>query len=323
VTGTLYAGSLLSVVPAFAASERQTRVMLGTFIDIAVSDASSMRAQDAMSAAFAEAARLDALLSRYNSATPLAELNRAGRLNDAPAELIHVLNAAQQTGTATRGAFNATVQPVVDYLRAQATTGTRVHLDEQELLEVCALADPTALKVSADSVRLEKSGMGVTLDGIAKGYIADRMAAVLSAHGIDGYLVNAGGDIRAHGTNGLGKAWTVAVESPSKDGAYPATLALRGGAVATSGSYENRYDRKATLSHLVDPQTGLSPLSTVSVTVRASNAMRADALATALSVMAAPHAVQLADALPDCECFIVMRGGQKAMSRGWGRSIIG
>ena len=300
-----------------AATTRESRVMMGTFVDITVSGSSAAHSEDALEAAFAEGKRLEAVFSRFDGATPVSELNRVGRLTDAPAELVQVLGHSARCHAVTHGAFDVTVQPVVDYLRARSNPCGSMVLDETELAAVRQLVDADALKVSGSSVRFDKSGMGLTLDGIAKGYIADCMGHVLRRAGVRGYLVNAGGDISAYGGKDAGVPWKVAVESPVRRGNYPAFLELYEGAVATSGGYENRYDVALKHSHLVDPASGESPFAVASVSVKAPTAVQADALATALSVMAAPAAVRLVRSLPGCGCFIVMRNGQVFRTGDW------
>ena len=97
---------------AQAAVSRETKVMLGTFVDVSVAGVSSMQASDALALAFAEASRLERVFSRHDGGTPVSELNRAGRLRAAPAELVRVVNRSLFYGALTGGSFDVTVQPV-------------------------------------------------------------------------------------------------------------------------------------------------------------------------------------------------------------------
>ena len=103
---------------AQAAVSRETKVMLGTFVDVSVAGVSSMQASDALGLAFAEASRLERVFSRHDGGTPVSELNRAGRLRAAPAELVRVVNRSLFYGALTGGSFDVTVQPVIDIFRA-------------------------------------------------------------------------------------------------------------------------------------------------------------------------------------------------------------
>lgn len=301
---------------AHAGVTRETRAMLGTFVDVSLSGVSSMQATEALDRAFAEAARLEKVFSRYDGASPVSELNRAGTLRDCPEELARLVNRSLFYAALTAGSFDITVQPVVDLFRARRNPQGRLRLDEADLRAARELVGFKGVTVSDRRLSLARSGMGVTLDGIAKGYIADRMSAVLTACGVKNHLVNAGGDIASRGVKAPGVPWRVAVQSPSDRAAYCGTLALSGGAVATSGGYEIYYDASRRHHHLVTPASGTSPaLGSVSVT--AGSAMEADALATAFSVLPPSEALRLVRHLPGRECCIIAADGRRLASEGW------
>jgi thiamine biosynthesis lipoprotein len=153
--------------------------------------------------------------------------------------------------------------------------------------------------------------MGITLDGIAKGYIVDRMAEVLLGNGVGNFLINAGGDIRTAGTKEEGLPWTVAVQDPTKQHQFPDVVQMTGGAVATSGGYERSYH------HIVHSETGALPEYSASVTVFAPTAMAADAMATTLFAMKPGDGLKLIDTLPGHECLIIDDLGAQRRSEGW------
>jgi thiamine biosynthesis lipoprotein len=159
--------------------------------------------------------------------------------------------------------------------------------------------------------------MGITLDGIAKGYVVDVMAHILQTEGVGDFLINAGGDIRTHGRREDGRAWQVAVQDPQKGAPYPEVFSLPAGAVATSGSYEIFFDGERTRHHIVNAQTGSSPQPCQSVTVTAPTALAADALATAVFVMGPVRGVAFIDSLPDCACLIIDEANRQLTSRRW------
>lgn len=140
--------------------------------------------------------------------------------------------------------------------------------------------------------------MGLTLDGIAKGHIADEASRFLIAEGLSNHLINAGGDIVAAGEKAPGRPWMVAVENPAARGGFVRRMPLRDRAVATSGSYEIYYDASRRHHHLINPAAGASPTDLVSATVTARTAVEADALATSLSVMAPRDGLRLIASLP-------------------------
>ena len=179
------------------------------------------------------------------------------------------------------------------------------------------MAHPTAnVHASGSDIRFDRSGMKMSLDGIAKGYIADEGARLLRESGVRNFLVNAGGDIVAQGGKN-GAPWRVAVENPEKyrgNTAYPAVRNLTNQAMATSGTYENRLDGKGTLNHILNPANGLCA-TVPGASVVAASAMEADALATALCVMSRP--VAFMEGVPQASCLITLPTGKVQRSSRW------
>ena len=190
-------------------------------------------------------------------------------------------------------------------------------LDATEWRQALERVGAEAVRVSAGRISLERDGMGITLDGIAKGFIVDAMAAVLEAHGIRRFLVDAGGDIRASGLREDDAPWMVAVRDPRHGGILPHVLRLAGGAVATSGGYEARFDPEGSWHHIVSGHTGRSPDEVLSVTVAGPTVFASDALATATLLMSTGDGIGFMNSLPGFECMLIDAGGRVSLSAGW------
>ncbi|MBU4214035.1 MAG: FAD:protein FMN transferase [Actinobacteria bacterium] len=115
-------------------------------------------------------------------------------------------------------------------------------------------------------------------DGVVKGWAAQRAADVLVRAGLSSFCLNAGGDVVTRGEPEPGRAWDVAVRDPRDPQAVLAVLALRDGAVATSGTYERG-------QHVWDGRTGSTDLALVAATVVAADLTVADVLATTVLAM--------------------------------------
>lgn len=306
---------LWAAVPERAVTE--TRILLGTFVRISALHTERERAADALAHAFDTVAHKQAIFSRHDTTTPLALLNAQGRIADAPQELTALLQRARRFHSITEGAFDITVAPVLDLARAGkavpsmrtgAVRSDTVRVDERALSAARELVHMPSLQITGNSITLGRQGMSITLDGIAKGHIADCAAAALQATGITNFLVDAGGDIRAEGHKAPGTPWRVAVENPVKKGAPVAVVPLSG-AIATSGGYESYYDATGRHHHIIRPQSGQSPTGVLGTTVTAPDTLTADALATALTVMTPGEALQLIGSLPGIECCLITRQG--------------
>ncbi len=288
------------------------RRAMSTRVSVAAIHHSRCLLEDAAGRAFEEMDRLIALLNRFDAVSAVGVLNAEGRLRDPPPELTMLLDRSAAVHEASGGAFDVTVQPLVDLLKQAG--GSPEPVVWRDTLETVG-AD--ALRVSAARIAFERDGMGITLDGIAKGYIVDAMAAVLEAHGIDRFLIDAGGDIRAAGLREDALPWVVAVRDPRHGEILPSALRMTEGAVATSGGYEARFDPDGSWHHIVSPRTGRSPDDVLSVTVTGPTAFASDALATAALLMSPREGVRFIDAVPGFECMVIDAAGCPALSAGW------
>jgi thiamine biosynthesis lipoprotein len=143
-----------------------------------------------------------------------------------------------------------------------------------DFAEVVALGSRLA-EASGGAFRIRRPDGGWDLDGVVKGWAADRAARSLAASGLRDFCLNAGGDVAVSGSPGAGRPWNVGVRSPDDAGALLAVLEVRGGGVATSGAYERG-------AHIVDGRTGAAAEGLRSATVVADDLTTADLLATAV-----------------------------------------
>ncbi|WP_291441473.1 FAD:protein FMN transferase [Desulfovibrio sp.] len=324
--GMLGAAPLLSLAPsaalarAFGSEETYTRTALfmGTMVTITVAGASAEQAGEAVNAALALGRNMADILTRFSASGPLGQLNASTSLNDTPPELMHLMQRSQQMYARTGGAFDPTVLPLLHLLESRREQKAQKHLqlDQAELRNALEMVGMERVHADGSSLRLERQGMGITLDGIAKGYIADAISHSLNSGGYPNHCVNAGGDIAVNGGKAKGQPWRIAIEDPYGKSAYPQVIEVYDGAVGTSGIYEIFYNADASRNHLVNPVTGASA-GLASVTVTAPDCLTADALATAMAVMPPREALHLADSLPGCACCLLRHDGLTQCSRNW------
>lgn len=316
----------MCAVPAAAESVRfdrkmykvsRTRLALGTIVSITAIHPSQAQAEEAMGFAFEEIERLAGLMNRFESATAISCLNKEGRLKDTPPELGLVVDRALHYCRLTGGAFDVTVKPIVDLFQEKYEKGKPLTASEAEVKELLRLVDARNVQVTGRSVSFKTPGIGITLDGIAKGYIVDKASEILSGRKIMNHLINAGGDIRTVGSAAEGKPWTIAIQDPFQKREYPDKIRMMEGAIATSGNYEVYYDKEKMFHHIVNPKTGFSPAPTASVSVVAKTTMEADALSTSVFVMDPGPGTRFIDSLPDCQSLVIDRKGVLHKSKGW------
>jgi FAD:protein FMN transferase len=236
----------------------------------------------------AEIERLERIFALYQPDSEIARLNRDGRVELPSLDLLTVLSRCQILSALSRGAFDVTVQPFWT-LYAAHFFGNAAPQPEgpglQAIERTRKLVDWQAIDVSRRRIVLERTGMGVTLNGIAQGYITDRVLDILHANGCDQAFGNMGcSEIRAVGRHADGRPWRVGLADPRQPEMVGINLDLCDRSVCTSGGYGTKFDATGRFHHLFDPFTGASAHHYIAVSVFGASAFVADALSTALYV---------------------------------------
>lgn len=292
--------------------------LLGTNVEIRVdalaggADAAQRLAADAEDAAVEEMLRLQAVFSVHDPTSELCRW-RSGDTGAVSTELRDCLAAAEHWWFVSGGAFH----PASARLRAlwlAAETAAELP-DDDDLAEV--VAGLVTLPFAVREGLVERTGdcSGVDLNAIAKGYVVDgAVAAATRSPGVVDVLVNAGGDLRHEGDRTL----EVGVEDPADRGVPAAVVALAGGALATSGSVHRGFRVDGTwYGHVLDPRTGRPVEERPSTTVRARDAVTADALATVVNVLGWPAAEPLVAGVPDVAVLTIDAAGGVRRGGAW------
>ena len=297
---TVFAIVRLGGVPRFTET---TDYLMDTVVTVKVYAPPSVHTDDIIARAFTEAKRLESLM------TPLTGGGELNRINDGEPdtwwvidpELEEVLLRARYFFELTDGAFDPTIAAVKWLWDFEGEAHLPATDDIERALTTVGFEN---IKIGGDSVNTGTSGTKLDLGGIAKGYIVDRMVAILREGGVIGCLVNAGGDIYTFGRKAGGDDWVIGFRHPRTDESI-ALEAMPLPAVATSGDYERYFmDGGKRYHHILDPGTGYPADGCVSVTVWTATAMDADALATGLFVLGHERGIALAEELEDVEALI-------------------
>ena len=293
---------------------------MGTLVTITVVHPDGEAARWMVEGAFAELTRLEGILTRHRSESPLGRLNRTGRLEDAPAELLEVLGAGLALAERSGGAFDPTVLPLLRLWERAEAAGARPH--ETALRAAHDRVDWRRVRVAGREVRLEGTGTEVSLDGIAKGFVVDRTVETLVSAGAERVMVDAGGDVATGGDGSTADPWTVAVQAPRDPASAAGGVRLGGRAVATSGDYLRSFTTDRAHHHILDPRTGRSPEVAASASVVAGRAMDADGLSTALLVLGPSDGLALLERVPDAEALVVDKDGRAWPSQGFSTAAV-
>jgi thiamine biosynthesis lipoprotein len=319
----------------------ETRAAMTTEITVRVIAPDERTAHTCLEAAWREMEECTLRLDRWTEASDIARINEAAGKPYPTVEPLTVscLTAAKEVWEVTDGAFDPTVGPLLS-LWKEAEQRNRLPTDE-ELADACSrvgmekveilagvaqrplggggtagAASPDELEMTLHIVGIHK-GMELNLGGIAKGYVAGRMASRMQRHGATAGLVAAAGDVYAFGRRpaslapeGGDRRWGVAVQDPrhpdDRSKHYTA-VRLEDQAIDTSGHYYRGYDiGDKTYSHIIDPRTG-RPVDTrlASATVVAYDPALSDGLATAMAVLGVEKGMAVVESLEGVECLLL------------------
>ena len=298
------ADSALAAAQGWRTVVRTTRA-LGTDISITAMHADARVAETAITAAFAELEQVEALMSLYRPQSQLSLLNSAEKLDNPHPYLAAVLRHAQLMSQRTVGAFDVTVQPLWAAYAAAQKAGRLPTADE--LAAARRHIGWRRIHISDDRITLEP-GTAITLNGIAQGFAADRVAAALQRGGVAHALIDTG-EIGAMGARGDGEAWTVGIQHPRRPDAYLSVARLAGRHLATSGDYATAFSSDFSHHHLFDPRTGRSADAFASGSILAATGMEADALSTAVFVLGPRRGMELIESTPGADALLALKDG--------------
>lgn len=254
-------------------------------------------------------ARIVAQMSQWEPGSDLSRFNRAPpeSWHTLPPEFAHVLAAARDVAARSGGAFDPAMGEIADRW-GFGPSGLRARVPDG------APAGARRIDFEAPLRRARRSAAAaLDFSGIAKGYAVDAVAECLRAMGLEDFLVEIGGELRGHGIKPDGQPWWVDLEQAPGVAVRPIRVALHGLAIATSADYRRGFEADGRrYAHTLDPRTG-APLDNgvASVTVLHAECMRADAWATALSVLG-PDAGLTTAAREGLAMHIVVRAGRGA-----------
>lgn len=258
-----------------------------------------------------EIARYHRIFSLADAESEIVRLNRDGALAGASPDLLELIGESLRLGGLSDGCFDISVQPLWRLYEAHFWSKTEVASD------ICARAIETArtfvdyrrVHVTGRRIHFARSGMTITLNGIAQGFITDRIADLLRNEGFDTGFVDLG-EMRALGSHPDGRPWRAALRDARTGGQSAYSIELENTALAVSGGYGTVFEPSGTFHHIFNPATGASASGLINVAVIAPRATIADGLSTAIYAAGESQAARLLGAYASSRAILTRANGE-------------
>lgn len=234
-------------------------------------------------------AEVDRQFSTYRSDSDVERFNAlpANSCQSMPGPVLELVRVGEQLSVQSEGAFDLTVEPLLNLWGFGPQSRGEQVPGAEALASVRQRVGHGHLRIDGDRL-CKDAAVEVDFNSIAAGHAVDRIAARLQALGIDSYLVEATGELKAVGHKPDGSPWRIALEEPRDDRQVAErVIEVDGYGVSTSGDYRHYFEQDGTrYSHTLDARTG-APVrhNLAAVTVIHPSALMADGLSTLLLIL--------------------------------------
>jgi thiamine biosynthesis lipoprotein len=255
-----------------------------------------------LQACFQEIQHLERCFSLYDHNSQLSRLNLEGRLQNPDPAWFKLLEASKRAHELTHGAFDPSIQPLwqlyAKHYGQNSTTSKGPSL--ATIKKVRATCGWDKIQWDNNEIRLLQAEARFSFNGIAQGYITDRVSDMLKNEGYHHVLVELG-ETRALGPHPQQRPWRIGIQNADKRTKNYCLAELDNRALATSASNGSHITPSLPISHLIDPRNGKTGAPWKSISVLAPTATEADALSTGLSFASPAEISALAKARPEIE----------------------
>ncbi len=262
--------------------------------------------------------KYEQLFSKTIETSDIAKINSAGgEAVECDPRTVELIQNGIMFGYLSEGSFNIGIGPITELwdFHAMNPVVPEESAIKNALSHVhdCSItSNYDEVSIDGNSVQLSDKEAKLDLGGIAKGYIADRVAEYLIDQGVDGGVVDLGGNIVVIGNKGGSAAHSETGNQESEPESVPGEttsdsdirvgikkpytqsnelvgiVALRDACVVTSGVYERFFEVDGVkYNHILDPRTGYpinSGLESVTVIGPLGTSESCDALATTVLI---------------------------------------
>lgn len=296
---------------------KRTQILLGTVVEIQIRNTDEQKANDAITKAFVEIKRIDDLFTTYHEDSPVWQINNSDdSIFTIDQEIFSLMVLCDSLWQISNSSFDIAIESLVQIWGFD--TKNPAVPDDEKIKSALNQSGWENIQLLDEKKVHRKKKAGLNFGAIAKGYAVDKAIEVLIQSGITEAFVNAGGEIKT-----LGNDWIAGIQHPREMKEIISKIKLNGISVATSGDYENYFEKdNVRYHHILDPKTGYPARGIQSVTVIHKDNAFADGLATAIFVMGKTKGLVLVESLNDTEAMIIDDEGRIFYSPGFEKYLV-
>lgn len=311
--------SLISSCSCQEQTVADKKLLLDTMVSIVIYPEGTDKPAGLLDKAYSQLADLESTVNVYNRDSELSKINAA---ENSEFELSPNLRDMIVLGLDWYGASKGTFDIGLGATINAWSIGSGNIIPKQDQL-VRTRVDDLKNNVRVEGNRLIFSGAKPKLDlnGLAKGYGADKAVRVLKDGGIKHGLIDMGSSAVAFGGKPDGNSWQIGIQHPRDDKGLLGTISINDGFIATSGDYQQYFIKDGIrYHHIIDPATSCPANKSIAVTVVSQDsAVIADILSTTAFILGPKTGLELLERLPETEGLLIDARGNISMTSGFGQ----
>lgn len=261
--------------------------------------------------------KYDLLLSKTNKESDISKINQAcGIPVTVSDETVSLIQKGMEYGDLSEGAFDITINSISSLWDFHSESGKIP--SEQEINTNLPHVNYKNISITENQVTLSDEHASIDLGGIAKGYIADKLAEYLKDNGVRHAIINLGGNILTVGSKPDGSDYNIGIKDPSNPDGSPITCVKTSDkSVVTTGIYERFFEKDGIVyHHILDPKTGYPCDNTLaSVTIITDSSADADALSTTCYLLGLEKGMKLIRSMENMDAIFITKDNEIIDSR--------
>ncbi|MCV2484417.1 FAD:protein FMN transferase [Flavobacterium sp. SH_e] len=297
---------------------KRTTLLMGGRFDISIVDKDSLSAEQNIDLVIGEITRIENLISDWKPDSQVSEVNQNAGIKPIKVdrEVFELTQRAIKLSEITNGGFDISFAALD---RIWKFDGSMTEMPSAEAIKksVEKVGYKNIILDSTEStIFLKLKGMKIGFGALGEGYATDKCRKMMLEKDVQAGIINGSGDMSTWGKQPNGHDWKIGITNPFNPEKLIGTVALKQGAVTTSGSYEKfvvfngkRY------SHIINPATGYPATGLCSVTVFGPNAETANGLSTSIMVLGQIEGLLLLQKFPEYSCLMITDKGKVIKSK--------